>query len=438
MKQIIKGYNLFFIFMCIIWPPFQLYILKVDGAGRTIMIMSILALLLNVHEFWKQKKAFLSPAFLCWVVLFCYSMFNALSKGFYAEFGVFKFLRDRYFDSFVLLIFLLLELRKDKNTCLWVIWIALGVYLLIGIPSFTINVEGRFDVEEIGNLYPLHAVAFLFMSCILFVEEKIKMWFFVLVTIGISIIIYLSGTRKAFGAEVILLMGVVLNNGKKRNVWAWIRLVFFGGILLSGVYYVMNYTTVGERIQEGTDEQLYVQLVDNERFNDFLMTLLGDRAVQYETSIELYHEHFWTGIGLTNFMDMSGGELVLHSEYMVQLCENGLIGFVLLMLFYVVLVISLFKNLTHMKRKIGMALFGLLSVLFINFTSWTYCMNYIMVFYAILLTYASSKPELLNAINKDRHPSQREQFQQSLDRIFGAIPEGVEKDDPTVMGRNLS
>lgn len=421
MKQLIKAYNYFFIFMCIIWQPFQYYILKVDGAGRTIMVLSIFAILLNLVEFWKQKKLYLTPAFICWMVLFCYSMWNAFSKGFYAEFGTFKFLRDKFFDSFILLIVLMLELKKDKRRCLWVIWLSIGVYLLIGLPSFIMNPEERFLVEGIGNLFPLHAVAFLFVSSILFVEERIRMWFFVVITLGISALIFLSGTRKAFGAEIIILLGVVLNNGKERNLWAWVRLVFLGSILAIGVYYVINNTIVGERILEGTDDRMYVQLVENQRLNDLIMAMLGDRGVQYESALELFHEHYWTGIGLTNFMDMSGGDLVLHSEYMVQLCENGMIGFVLLMLFYVLLVIGLVSNRKVLgKRKIGMALFGLFAILFINFTSWTYCMEYVMVCYAIFFVYASSE-----TIKKNYQPTQREQFQQSLDRIFGPASEKV-------------
>jgi len=425
-KQLIKAYNLFYIFMAIIWQPFQIYVLKVDGAGRTIMIMSILVVLLNLLEFWRQKEFFKSSTFFCWTFLLCYSMINAFYKGFYAEYGTFVFLRNNFLDPFILLVVLLLELNDDKRTSLWVIWVALGVYLLICLPYFSLNDEGRFDAEGIGNLYPLHAVAFLFVSSVLFVEEKIRMWFFVVVALGVSVIIYMSGTRKAFGAEIILLLGVVLNNGKKRNIWAWLRLVFFGGILAVGIYYVMTRTSVGERLQEGTDDYFYVQLVENNKVNDLLMTLLGDRAVQYESAIELFHEHFWTGIGLTNFMDMSGGELVLHSEYMVQLCENGVIGFVLLMLFYILLTIGLLRNRKYEKRKVNMALFGLFAVLFINFTSWTYCMNYIMVIYAIIFMYANSYN---STEHENSHSLQREKFQRTLDSIFGAKTDSYEIDN---------
>lgn len=424
MKQFLKTYNLFFIFMCIIWPPFRLYIFRADGAGRTILILSILAILLNLFEFWKNKKFFCMPAFLCWTALLCYSMWNVVTKGFSTEFSTFKFFRVNFFDSFVFLIIAMLELSKDKEKTLWTLWIALGVYLLIGLPSFgSRGDEGRYGIEGIGNLYPLHAVSFLFVSLVLFAEEKINRTFFLALAAVISVIILFSGTRKAFGAEAILLLGFVLNNGKKKNVWTWIRIVVFGTLLVFGVMYVMNHTVVGERILASEDDDFYVQLVENDKINDYLMLLLGDRAIMYELGIELFHENFLTGIGLTNFMDVTRYEQRIHSEYIVQLCENGFIGFVLLMLYYVLLIIGLVRNREEdNKNKIGLALFGLIALLFLNLTSWTYCQNFAMVFYAILLMYAYSDHKINNVEiekNENRRLSKREQFQQSLDKTFG-------------------
>lgn len=388
MKQL-KAYNLFYIFMAIIWQPFQTYLLKVDGAGRTITVMSFLVVLLNSYEFWRQKKIFVSPAFLCWVVLLLYSMSNAFSKGFYAEYGTFTFLRNNFLKPFVLLIITMMELKRNKQTCLWLIWVALGVYILICLPYFRLGDEGRFGTEHIGNLLPLHAVCFLFVTSVLFLEDKLKKMYFWIIVVGISGIILLSGTRKAFGAEAILLLGIILNDGKKRDFWSWVRIGLFGVVLVVGIRYVMNNTLLGERITD-VDEFFYVQLVENQKINDFLMTLLGDRAIQYETAFELFHENYWTGIGLTNFMDKSGGELVLHSEYMVQLCENGMIGFVLFMLFNVLLTLGLVtrRGNKNNKKSVGMTLFGLLSVWFLNLTGWSYNQNYTMVFYAIFFMYA--------------------------------------------------
>lgn len=392
-KSYISLFNLFYIFVRIVWQPFQVHLLKADGAGRTIVFLSILAVLLNLREFWRQRKIFLTPAFLCWVALLAFSMWNAFSKGFYSEWGTFAFLKARFFHPFILLVIAMLELNKDKQTCLKVILVALGVYLLIGLLFMDKDLDDRLMAEGLGNLYPLHAVAFLFVSAILYVEEKMEMWLLVVLTIGISAIIVVSQTRKAFGAEVILLVGIILSAKEKRTWKNWITIIVSGILLIIGIEYIVNNTDLGSRLNQGQDEDFYVQLVENERLNSAYMSLLGDRAVQYEMALELHHEYFWTGIGLMNYMDMSGGELVLHSEYMVQLCENGTIGFVLLMLFYVLTIIALIKNKKNMGSKaFRMVLFGLAAVLFINFTAWTYNANYVMIIYAIILTYAYSKP----------------------------------------------
>lgn len=387
-KNYISFYNLFYIFACIVWQPFQVHLLKVDGAGRTIVALSILAVLINLYQLWKQKIIYFTPVFLCWVVLSGYSMWNAISKGFEAEDGTFAFFNVNYFRPFIFLVITMLELHQDKQRCLKVIWMALCLYLLICIPFFHKGDEGRFEVEGIGNLLPLHAISFLFVSVVLFVENKIKMRFLIAIVFGITVIVLLSGSRKAFGAEAILLLVIVLNNGKKKTVWTWIRIVVFGALLVYGVKYVMNNTLVGDRILKA-DDAFYVQLVKNDKINNFLMILLGDRANMYLVGTELFHEHFWTGIGLMNYQSVSKDEYRLHTEYMVQLCENGIIGFVLLMLYYVLLITALIRNRkSDNKNKIGVALFGLIALLFLNLTCWTYCQNWTMIFYAILLMYA--------------------------------------------------
>ena len=411
MKQIIKSYNLFYIFVCLIWPPFRLYILKADGAGRIIMILSIIAILLNLTEFWKNKKLYVRPAFLCWSLLLCYSIWNVFTKGFSTEYSTFRFLRINYFDSFIFLTVAILELNRDKEKALWTLWIALVVFLLLGLPNFGVKGdEGRYGIEGIGNLYPLHAVCFLFVSSVLFVEGKMNRTVLLMLIAVISVLVLFSGSRKAFGGEAILLFGIVLNNGKKKNVWTWIRIVFFGAVLVYGIMYVMSHTVVGARIQESADDDFYVQLVENDRINNYLMLLLGDRAIMYEMGIELFHENFWTGIGLTNFINVSGYELRIHSEYIVQLCENGFIGFALLMLYYTLLIIALVRNRKdNNKNKTGMVLFGLIALLFLNLTAWTYCQNWAMVYYAIVLMYAyfdskTNKTVVSNDENCDTSP----------------------------------
>ena len=62
--------------------------------------------------------------------------------------------------------------------------------------------------------------------------------------------------------------------------------------------------------------------------------MFDGRAIQYEFGYEKFLENPYFGIGLNNYKQFDGYNLVLHSEYLVQLIENGLVGFILFFLFY--------------------------------------------------------------------------------------------------------
>lgn len=388
MNQLLKKYNLFYIFVCLVWQPLHLYI-RTDAAGRTILLLSILAILFNLAEFWKERKLFTKRAFVCWFILLGYSLWNVFAKGFSSDFSTIKFLRVNFLDTFVLLIVTMLELRRDKGKTLRLTWSALGVYLIMGLPFVGVSDVGKFFAEGLGNLYSLHAVCFLFVSMVLFAEGRFKWSLFLTLAAITTLAVILTGSRKAFGATVIILVGAILNNGKRKNLFTWIRIVVYVLLLLYGVVYVMNHTLVGSRIYASSEEIMYVQLVKDEKTNDFLILFLGDRAIQYQLGLELFWENYWTGIGLTNFTDVSGYDCRIHSEYIVQLCENGIIGFALLLLYYILLIRGLRRSRKgENKNQIGVVMTGLIALMFLNFTTWTYCQNYAMVFYAIFLMYA--------------------------------------------------
>lgn len=164
-----------------------------------------------------------------------------------------------------------------------------------------------------------------------------------------------------------------------------------------GVRIALDNSRVGERLVEGLDEETAlawseydIQLVNNQAANDLLIQLLDDRAIQYALGLDLFRIHPWTGIGLTNFIEESGYPYRLHTEYMVHLCENGIVGFSLLILFYIITIKSLWKRKGEERpRVVGMALFGLIAILFLNITAWTYNADFAMITYAIIFAYAN-------------------------------------------------
>lgn len=391
-RSFITLFNLLYIFVYIVWQPFQVYYLRVDAAGRTLLTLSILVVIMNVIELQRYKKAFATPVFRCWMTLLCFSILNSLVKGFYAEYGALIFFNVNYILPIIFLTIAMLELSKDKQRAMKVIWLALIIYFILGLPFMGRNLDERFEVEGLGNLYPLHLVALLFVSAVLLIEGRIKTWHFVVLAFFVTFVILISGTRKAFGAEIIILLGVILNNRKRKDVWFYIRMFLLGFVLLVFVRFSLSHSTVGQRIEEGAEEDKMVQLVENQQANTVLVKLLGDRAIQYELGLELFQQHFLTGIGLNNYMAVARSDFRLHSEYMVQLCENGLIGFILLVLYYV----HIGKALKTAKKRtipkvINMVSYGLFVILFLNFTAWTYNQNFAMIIYAILLTYSNPK-----------------------------------------------
>jgi O-antigen ligase len=115
----------------------------------------------------------------------------------------------------------------------------------------------------------------------------------------------------------------------------------------------------------------------------------GDRGQFYVLGFELFKENPINGIGLGNFINYHGS-LVLHSEYMIQLCELGLIGALIFAVFY----IWIGKGLSFCwkygpdNRKITEAyVAGLLIILFVGFVLFEYANPVIFILLGAIIAY---------------------------------------------------
>ena len=212
------------------------------------------------------------------------------------------------------------------------------------------------------------------------------MTFFIVVVLA-SFATVTSATRKAFGALILVIVGVLLEKNHKLTPRTIILTTIAFVAIYIGFDWVMSNTFMGERLLE--DKEFNYTLSSNVRVNGFLTKVLGDRTFFYYVGIQIFKQHPITGIGLTNFMPVAETNIRIHSEYIVQLCENGIIGFGLLVLFY-----GLILKRLSIRRKEGKShlvyLFGLLAILFLDITTWTYNMDYAMLVYAILINYTFS------------------------------------------------
>lgn len=390
-------YNLFFLFVSIVWSPIQIYYLHIDGAARTLAFMEIVAVMLNVGAVKSNKDVFRSSAFICWTILCIFTFINSIIHGLplqYTQYGAWAFFRQNIISPFIFLCVSIIELKNNKYKCLNVVLLAQMIFLIIGAihTNTTLSQFDRGLNEELGNMLPLTAVSSVFVAGVLFSERKLKLgWFAIgLIIVFAVYLIIVSVTRKAFGAVIIIVVGIMLGRSRKLNVRTGIMNIIIGIILYIGVQYTLNHTYMGERIVESTDS-VDVPLSSNPTVNNILMSVLGDRAEHYYLGRELFYQHPVLGIGLLNFSSVASSSHRLHTEYMVQLCENGIIGFSLLVLYYFVLLKGLLQKRKE-KINIWIYLSGLLYVLFINLTAWTFDMKYIMITYAIVITRIYSKP----------------------------------------------
>ncbi len=388
MNPISHYFNLFYIFFFIIWTPLQLYYLKVDGAGNTVVAFSVVAMIWNIPALWRQKNVLRSPAFLCWTALVLFSFVNSMIKGYESEWGDWVFFKNNFVLPYIFLYVLIVELDWDYDSCLKTLLYALLAYILLCIGNMGLDEDERMVAEGLRNILPLHTTCLVFIGGLLFTQQRLSTFFFWSIVVISIVITMVSGTRKALGAIIILIIGVVfsLDKGEERNLWHYIRLVLFFAVLYIGLSYVMGNTMIGDRLAD-TAEESKVEFTESETANWFINNLLGDRSIHYDLGFGLFLTHPITGIGITNFRPLSGFPMRLHTEYMTQLCENGIIGFTLLILFYYLI----FKKLVFLHREYGeniiMILFGMFALLFLNITVWTYNQDFGMIYYGILITY---------------------------------------------------
>ena len=206
-------------------------------------------------------------------------------------------------------------------------------------------------------------------------------------------IVVVTATRKALGAGVIMIIGLILSQ-IKLTFSSFIKLLLPIMVLYYGIGYVMSNTQMGKRLSQLEEQKDIISAQYNVENNVFLKAM-GDRAPQYILGTELFMENPVTGIGLTNFQRKSGYPYRLHTEYMVQICECGIIGSILFIAFYAGIIrrlIRKIKNSPDDKKNVIMMFGGIAALLFIYLTAWSYsiCTYFLPLGYIIGYTLSNN------------------------------------------------
>lgn len=369
-------FNYFFIAIVLLWAPLQGTIMTFDAKGRILFALTVIAFIVNYNKQVFKKMLFSKPIII-WIIWVIYSAINMMSKGFHNEYLSPSFyIITKLFMPLVIMSVCAYEYNKNNYKLTKTLLYIFCIYSIIGFFFMTINRSHTSDgAATLGNLLALNNLFIIFYAGLLYKWGELSAVKFIGFVVFVFVVIIASATRKALGAATILLLFVVLSN-MRFTAKSFLSVLLLALTLYVGTNYIMKNTLMGERLSM-TEEA-------GEKFNtsnNVFLNFLGDRALFYIVGTELFYEHPISGIGLLNFTEETGTNYRIHSEYMVQLAENGLIGSTLFILFYVSLISAIFKYRRHSifaKTTGNILLGGVVAILFISFTAWTYdfCMYF--------------------------------------------------------------
>lgn len=369
------NFNIFYFAILFLWPVLKFFYLHIDGAGRVEALMTVLAIMVNA------KYLFRGPATMkIWYLWVVYSTVNVMVKGFHNDvYPFYLWVIVQLICPLISMILVYNSILYDKEKFLKYIFYFFLIFVLFGGLHMGASDDSYGLENAMGNTYLNNAIFILPFMLLIRGKSKIPLSY-VLTIIGvILLIIILSGERKALAGLFIMLVGMVYARNSKKGFKSILAFCVVLAIAYYAGSFIMSKTLAGERFN---------QQFEFAEYDSFFLTLMGDRAFMYAEGFATFLDNPWTGIGLTNFpySMVNPLGLMLHTEYMVQLTECGLIGSGLFLTFYIGMIVALIKLYKSGKANYETIILAsaLLAIIAINFTAWTYSYKYYFMVFGLI------------------------------------------------------
>lgn len=382
MPKSIKYYiNICFIAVAILWPVLKIEYFQIDGKGRVELLMAAVAIIVNIGSFFKCPKAMFF--WLIWVV---FGIINSSITGFVNEkYSLVDWAAYHLVYPYVTMIITYLTV-KEYPRVYNLIFIFFFFYVLlgaIGMDMTEVYGSAKGLTNTMGNSFLNVSILLVTYAGLTNTNGKLPGLLLYVISILELFIIFKTGERKGLVGLFIVILGVIISRNWGKDGKVLLRMIFLLAIVFVGFSYVLRYSLASERMTES---------MSNSAFSDsFFLQLMGDRAIMYYEGWELFLSNTLTGIGLTNAQWKGGLSygMLLHTEYMVQLAECGLVGSFLFLMFYY----GILKRMIRMLRKKlavkeTIILFStFLAIIMINFVAWSYDNAFYFMLYGVMFAH---------------------------------------------------
>ena len=288
---------------------------------------------------------------LLWLVLILFHTINSFAHNVPYEGGYFMMLM-RMFDVYLLMVLCAYCFIVDKNKYVNYMLYGFSLFLILTLSVTEIGkgqrLDGSINATQIGQ------TAGCAMLMVVFAKYLNNISYFKLLAFSILpiLVTLLAGSRNgllliALAFFVLVFANMVLGMSLEKIIIFCIGCVF----LYYASDYVLNNTFVGERMLN-TNKQAEMYGLET----GTILDVFGDRGVYYYYGWKLFLEQPIFGIGLWNFRYISPLPFPLHSEYMVHLCEGGLIGIIVYFLIIKEFVSNVIKEFVNNKTEISFIL----------------------------------------------------------------------------------
>ncbi len=360
----------FLIAYSIIQPVIMRLIFNFDGLGRMYIILSVVSIISILQTRLFKKVFFLKPTVI-WGIWGLYVTLTTLYLGNPIEeipLGIFIF--SRVLFTYILMCLVCFDASINSKSCIKFLITCFVIYVIIGWLFQSNETYGGRRGIEMGNQLPLCAVSMIGLASIAYVKKWINGYVVMTCIILAFIVIFIAATRKALLGTFLILAFMYFAKYKISEVRNF--LLMLGLIVLAyfAVSYIMDNTLIGERMKSIETQKHTYNIGDS-----LFLKLVGDRSSFYIVGTELFLENnIFTGIGLMHFMEKAKFDLPIHSEYIVQLCECGIIGCIITIVFYISIIRKILKlRIDKNDSGIKMIFLGYICYLaFVSLTTWIY------------------------------------------------------------------